>query len=139
MPSAKPKAKRAAKPRVPRTRGNGKYTEAAYWAWIRSSLRRMSQRWPPLYSVLNDCKRKVEDSDRAKWGNRIRFVYQCAECKLHYPKKEVEVDHIIPCGSLKCAEDVGPFIERMLCEKDGLRVLCHGCHQTITNEQRTAK
>lgn len=136
MASAK---KRAVKPRVPRTRGNGKFTEAGYWAWIRSSLRRMSQRWPPLYSVLNDCKRVVTDSDRVKWGNRIKFVYQCSICKLWFPKKGVEVDHIIPCGSLKSAEDVGPFLERMLCEKEGLRVVCGPCHEKVTNQQRRDK
>lgn len=129
-------AKKQVKPRVPRTRGNGKYTEAAYWAWMRSSLRRLSQRWPPLYSVLNDCKRPVNTADRAKWGNRIKYVYQCSQCGFWYPKKQVEVDHIVACGSLKCTEDVGPFIERLLCEKDGLRVVCDPCHQEITNQQR---
>lgn len=111
-------------------------TEAQFWGWIRSSLRRMSQRWRPIYGILKESKRAVTAADRAKWGNRIKFVHQCSRCRAWFPKKEVEVDHIVPCGSLKCSEDVGPFVLRMLCEREGLRLLCHECHVTITQESK---
>jgi hypothetical protein len=42
--------------------------------------------------------------------------------------KETAVDHIVPCGSIKCFEDIGPFVQRLLCEMDDLRVLCTKCH-----------
>lgn len=111
-------------------------TEAAYWGWIRSNLRRMSLRWKPIYGVLKDCKRPVTAADRNKWGNRIKFVHQCSKCSQWFPKKLVEVDHIIPCGSLKTPEDVGPFIMRLLCERPGLRLLCSPCHVTITHQEK---
>lgn len=114
-------------------------SEAAYWGWIRSSLRKMSQRWKPIYGVLNDVKRPVEPSDKLKWGNLIKFVYQCCQCKAWFPKKHVEVDHIHPCGSLKSEADIGPFVTRLLCERDGLRVVCIDCHLEITNAEREAK
>lgn len=111
-------------------------SEAAYWGWIRSSLRRMSMRWKPLYGVLNDCKRAVTQEDKAKHGNRIKFVYQCSACSGCFPRKEIEVDHIHPCGSLKCEADIGPFVTRMLCERPGLRVVCKQCHLSITKESK---
>lgn len=134
MPSAK--GKKPSNPRVPRTRAAGTMTEAAFWAWLRSSLRRMSQRWRPLYGALNDAKRLATEDERKRHGGRLRFLYQCAECKGSFPKKEVEVDHIVACGSLKSWDDVGPFLQRLLCEKEGLRVVCKACHRAITNEQR---
>jgi ribosomal protein L44E len=111
-------------------------TEAAYWGWIRSSLRRMSQRWKPIYQCLNEAKSPVTQRDTAKWGSRIHYVYTCSSCRKRFPKKEVEVDHIIPCGSLRSEGDLGPFVSRLLCEVEGLRVMCHECHKAVTDEAR---
>lgn len=124
------------KTRVPKTRGGGRYTEAGFRSFIRSQLRRMSQRWPPIYQALHNAKRPVEEADVAKWGKRIKFVYQCEQCRGWFPRTHIEADHIIPCGSIQdIAKDAGPFILRMLCEEDGIRPLCHECHQKITNPQ----
>lgn len=111
-------------------------TEAGYWAWIRSSLRRMSQRWRPIYGILSESRRAVTTEDRRRWGNRVKFVHQCSRCEQWFPRKQIEVDHIIPCGSLRCEADVGPFITRMLCERSGLRLLCEPCHQIITHQEK---
>lgn len=128
------------KQRVPRTRNDGTMTEAQFRGWVRSQLRRMSQRWRPIYSVIEDGKRPVTAQDKKKWGNRIKFVYHCEGCDQYVPRKEITCDHIVPCGSLKDIEtEAGPFILRLLCEKDGLRRLCKPCHQEVTNEQTKEK
>lgn len=112
-------------------------TEAQFRSWIRSSLRRMSQRWKPIYQTYAKSKRPVTAEDRLRWGNRIKFVHQCERCQDWFPKKLVEVDHIVPCGSLVDIEkDAGPFILRLLCEVDGLRLLCEPCHLIITEEAK---
>ena len=104
--------------------------------WLRSHLRRMSQRWKPIYGKLNEGKRPVTAEDKAKYGNRIRYVYDCEVCHNWFPKREIEIDHIIPCGSIKdISTDVGPFVERLLCERDGLRRVCHECHHIITQSK----
>ena len=46
------------------------------------------------------------------------------------------MDHIIPAGSLKNAEDAAGFINRLFVGPDKLRVLCIDCHKHITKEQR---
>ena len=75
---------------------------------------------------------------RAKW-TRQKFEYLCAECGEYYPQKEVEVDHIISCGTLKTYDDIGPFVERLFVGKDKLRLLCKPCHKAITKKERERK
>lgn len=53
-----------------------------------------------------------------------------------FKQKQVQVDHIIPAGSLKNAEDAAGFINRLFVGPDKLRILCIGCHKHITKEQR---
>lgn len=122
---------------APKTRCAGTLTEAAFRSWIRSQLRRMSQRWKPIYEAKRLARRSVTIADKARWGNRIKYVYGCAQCGGWFPDKLVAVDHIVPCGTLVDIEkDAGPFILKLLCEASGLRVLCHGCHHQVTQEER---
>jgi len=50
--------------------------------------------------------------------------------------KEVAVDHIIPAGTLRCADDLPQFVERLFCEVDGLQVLCKTCHDKKTKKDK---
>jgi len=50
--------------------------------------------------------------------------------------KEVQVDHIIPAGTLRKYDDLPQFVKNMFCEADGLQVLCKPCHQLKTNAER---
>lgn len=116
--------------RVERTRAGGEWTTAGYWGFIRSGLRQMSRRWPPLArQAINAARRKyVGENKRQKWE------YQCATCKAWRNRKQVEVDHIVPCGSLRSLDDLPGFVERLFCEPDGLRVLCDTCHALRTRK-----
>lgn len=88
-------------------------------------------RWPPVYEVLNAAKRPYEGPNK-----RQKFEYQCNECKLWWIRKEVQVDHIIPTGSLKSYEDLPGFVERLFVGPEGLQILCSTCHQIKTNQER---
>jgi hypothetical protein len=118
------------KPRVPRTRAGNTWTESRFWSFIRSSLRSAFSRYPVKHAVKQKAKRTITKEKRK--GNQ-RYEYQCACCKAWYPNKEVEVDHIIACGSLRCYDDLAGFVKRMFCEADGLQVLCKTCHRSKTN------
>lgn len=89
----------------------------------------MSVRWPPRKQAELLVRRKyVGPNKRQKWE------YQCAKCGQWYPRKEVEVDHIEPCGSLKNYQDLATFVRRLFCETDGFQVLCKkSCHRKKTN------
>ena len=116
--------------KVARTRNNSTMTESMYWSKVRSELRRGFRYWKPMMQCKQDAKRKNEGSNkRAKWQ------YQCNECKDWFLDKETQIDHITPVGSLKCAEDLAGFLERLTPE-DGFQLLCKPCHQIKTNEER---
>lgn len=119
--------------RVPKTRAGGEWTEAAFWGFLRSGLRQMTQRWPPIVRLV------FENNRRPYVGpnKRQKFEYLCSECQQWFPraitvagksKAQVHVDHIEECGKLACYEDVGTFVKRLFCEADGLRLLCKSCH-----------
>jgi hypothetical protein len=124
-------SRKAKTDRVPRTRAGGEWTEAAFWGFIRSGLRQMSRRWPPLVRhALNVVKRKSQSDNK-----RLKWEFQCEHCDQWFARKEVEVDHIEPCGSLKSFADLSVFADRLFCESDGLRVLCSKCHLERRKEQ----
>ncbi|MEK0325809.1 MAG: HNH endonuclease signature motif containing protein [Nitrosopumilus sp.] len=107
------------------------WTTAKFWSFIRSGLRAKFSRWPPKYAVYAAAKRDI----LVKKGNQ-RFEYQCALCDRWFGMKEVEVDHIIPCGSLRNYKDLGAFVKRLFCSQEHLRLLCKPCHKTRTKEER---
>jgi len=121
--------------RVPRTRAGGEWTEAAFYGFLRSGLRQMSRRWPPVARLaMRAARRKYEGPNK-----RQKWEYLCAECGHWFMGKECHVDHIVPCGSLKSIDDVSGFVERLFCEPEGLRVLCEQCHEQRTNEFRESE
>lgn len=56
-------------------------------------------------------------------------------CGNWFPEKEVQVDHIEECGTLKTFLDASGFLERMLCEKEGMRCVCKACHLSRRDEE----
>ena len=123
--------KKVKNPRVPRTRASLEWTEARFWQFIRSTLRAASRKWPPLIRTVFEQNRRPNQSS----NKRMKWEFQCHECGYWFPRKEVEADHIIPCGSLKTYADLPGFVERLFCEVDGLRVLCKACHAERKNEK----
>jgi 5-methylcytosine-specific restriction endonuclease McrA len=129
------KSKRTTKKKVViKPRNAGTMTESAFWSFIRSALRQKSRWWKPI----TQCKMK---SRRAYKGpnKRQKFEYQCNECKLWFPDKKINVDHVIPAGTLRCANDLPGFVERLFCEIDNLQVLCSGCHDVKTKNEKDGR
>jgi 5-methylcytosine-specific restriction endonuclease McrA len=127
MATKKKATKRAS---VPRTRAGGRWTENEFWGFVRSGLRKISQRWAPVYDALNNSKRKSRSANK-----RLKWEHQCNECKQWFPRKLVSVDHVVPAGSLKTYADLPGFVERLLCEEEGLQVLCKCCHDAKTKQE----
>ncbi len=119
-----------AKKLVPRTRNANTITESMYWSVIRSALRQAFRYWKPMQQAL-------ENSSRKSNGKK---EYQCNQCNDWFKRKEVQIDHIVECGSLKGFDDIQGFIERLTIENvDGFQILCKGCHQIKTNENKNLK
>lgn len=116
--------------RVERTRAGGTWTEAKFWGFIRGKLRQGMRTWPVKHQV------RVAARRRRMGVKRVMYEYPCEECKGWFPDKQIEVDHIVPAGSLKKFTDLPQFVERLYCEADGLQLLCKPCHQLKTNRER---
>jgi len=125
------KKKVVKKPRVAKTRNAGTMSEGAFWSFIRSGLRQKSRWWKPITQCKLEAKRPYKGTNK-----RQKFEYQCNECKNWYQEKLINVDHIVPAGSLNCANDLPAFVERLFCETDNLQVLCEACHNVKTQNER---
>lgn len=121
------------KPRVAKTRNAGTMTESAFWSFIRSALRQKSRWWKPITQAKLAARRKYKGPNK-----RQQYEYLCASCKLYFPEKKINVDHIVPAGSLNCGHDLPGFIERLFCEQDNLQVLCTNCHDHKTKAEKNA-
>lgn len=107
------------------------WTSARYWSFIRSALRRAFTKYPVKYQVKNEASRPYVGPDK-----RRKKEYQCNVCKDWFPDKEVAIDHIKPCGSLKDYKDLPEFVATLFCEADNLQCICKGCHHIKTQEER---
>ena len=113
---------------IPKCRANNQWTEAKFWGWLRSGLRRQSTRWPPIYEARRKARRAYKGPNpRQKWE------FACAQCGGWFGQKETQVDHVVECGSLRAFEDLPGFAQRLFVEADGLRVVCKRCHGKKTH------
>ena len=112
-------------------KAGGKWTEARYWGFIRSALRRAWMRYPVKHQALKEARRNSQSANK-----RLKYEYQCNVCKEWFRGDEVQVDHKKPAGSLRDYKDLPLFVENLFCEPDNLQVLCKPCHKTKTNKER---
>lgn len=122
--------------KAPKTRNAGTWTETQFWGGLRSHLRRLWRfQWIPAKQALERVKRPYKGPSRLQ-----KWEYQCEECKAWFIRKSVQIDHVVPCGTLKSFSDVEPFITRMLPEdSNAYQILCKKCHQQKTNEERALR
>lgn len=123
-------AKKARKETAPKTRNAKTMSEAGFWSFIRSALRNKTRFWKPRLLCLNKAKRPYVGTNK-----RQKFEYQCAHCKNWFIQRLVEVNHKIPAGTLKCAEDLPLFVTNLFCEVDGLEVVCKKCHELFHKKE----
>ena len=127
MATKKPKAVKPLK-----TRNGGTMTEAAFFSKLRSILRRGFQWWVPMKKALDAASRPSQSTNK-----RLKKEYKCALCDGWFPRKFVQIDHIIPCGTLTCYEDIAPFIERLTQEDpNSYQIVCTPCHKWKTMQDR---
>lgn len=127
--SAGPAKPRAA--RVPKTRNAGTWTEAEFYGRLRSCLRRMSMFWRPARIALHAARIPCSGARGQKWA------YVCADCRRAFPRKQIHIDHVEPCGALTELAHLPDFVRRLTPEDpQAYAVRCLSCHQAKTNAER---
>jgi len=118
------------KNKVPKPFASGTMTNTAFFSMIRSALRQKSRWWKPITDCKMSARRKYKGLNK-----RLKWEYQCNNCKNYFPDKKIQVDHITPAGSLNSFEDLPSFVKNLFCEKEGLQVLCSTCHDIKTKKE----
>lgn len=120
------------KPKPALTRAGGTWTEARFWSFLRSALRRAFVRWPANYQARNAARRPAQGG-----APRLKWQYKCSMCGKWFPAKETQLHHTEECGQLKDFSDLPVFVERLFCEADKLALLCKPCHKNTHHEHTT--
>src|SRR5687767_4665568 len=103
----------------PKTRNGGTMTEAQYFQKLRYSLRKAFRWWVPMTIALKRASRPSQSQNK-----RVKVEYQCAECQKWFQRKDVQIDHIVPCGSLNTYDDLVPFVKNLTQESpDAFQIL----------------
>jgi hypothetical protein len=114
-----------------------KWTEGRLKSFITSIIRSGFRKYPEKYECLNAAK--VGKKINTKTG-RLAEHYKCNHCGLHYPAKDVQVDHVAAVVDPKQGfVDWDVYIKRMYVGKEGLQVLCSACHTIKTNTERQSR
>lgn len=119
--------------KTPPSKAYPAWTEARLRAFITSGIRSVQRRWPPMQLAKNEGRIKKEVN------GKMLFFYQCACCEKWFRDKDIQMDHKVPCGSWKTFDELGAWVERLFCHKDGWQRLCKPCHQIKTNQEREAR
>lgn len=106
------------------------WTQARFWGFLRSALRRASDRFPPKQQAKLLYRRPFIGEGRQKWE------YQCVECREWFPEKAIQIDHILPVGQLRDWDNLPIFCKKLFCGVEGYQVMCKPCHQIKTNKER---
>lgn len=118
---------------VPLTRNAETMTESQFFNMLRQAIRKLTMRWKPGQEYLKRFKR-----DNKSDNKRLKYEYMCEKCLSWLPRKDIELDHVTPCGSLTCFEDLVEFCRKAFIEVDGgWRVLCKSCHLVKTLKERS--
>lgn len=108
-------------------------TESAFYGWVRGQLRKGWSRHPVKNLYLQNNRYKQDNGK-----GRMVWHLDCEHCNKATKQTQIQVDHILPAGSLKTTEDIGKFVERLFFVTfDTIRVVCIPCHQIITYAERT--
>jgi len=117
---------------IERNYNAGTMSKAEYFQKIRSALRNAFRYWKPALIALEQASRPSQNANK-----RIKKEYQCAECKNWFKRADVQIDHIIPCGSLRDFSDLEGFIKRMTPEDPkSFQILCRNDHKQKSLKER---
>jgi 5-methylcytosine-specific restriction endonuclease McrA len=121
----------------PKTRNNGRMTEAGFTSFIKGNLRRITTRWAPIPETLKEARTRRGFYTCAGYETDPHEVPASTRDEKGKRVKNALVDHVEPIidpavGWVSWDET----INRMFCEKENLQVLCHECHKRKSDVEK---
>ena len=99
--------------------------KVAFFTWLRGCLRRCWNKSPLKIEVLKNKRIRMDNGKgRIVWGA------VCSMCGGSFPQNQIQVDHVVPAGSLQDVSDIEGFVTRLLMSDD-LRLVCKGCNAAL--------
>lgn len=106
-----------------------------YEALIRGALRQVARhghkdKQLALQLALNPNLKGVK-------GGRMYF---CNHCKMSFPAKDIQIDHIEPVVPIN--QDItswDTYIDRLFCDISNLQALCKPCHKIKSEKENNAR
>lgn len=115
--------KKPRKTSVIRTYNANTWTSAMFWQMIRSALRNRTRFWQPKINCIKDARRPSQSGNK-----RLKWEFQCFDCKQYFSQKDIEAHHSKEAGKLNSYEDLPEFVRNLFAE-NGWIALCKSCHQ----------
>lgn len=109
-------------------------TEAAFWAWMRGGLRRAVWNKHPI--KLDKLKSSRYKAPIGVGGKEV-WAIKCEECGGEFRQTSCQVDHIVGNISLRCEEDILPFVKHLaFIQESMIRCICKQCHDIKSYAER---
>lgn len=103
------------------------WTKSDFFSMLSSAIKDLTIYWKPKQRFLKE-HLKIKDK---------QVVGLCNFCGLYTIKERLQVDHVVPCGSLSSLSDLPGVIERtFLHGQEGWQLLCKPCHDIKTYSER---
>jgi hypothetical protein len=108
-------------------------SESSFWNWMRGALRRSWSRHPIKLAYIHKYRIRAGIGR----GGKEVFALRCCLCNEMHPQSQIEIDHIIPAGSLRSEEDLCGWIKRLLVVSfEDIRPVCIPCHRIHSYAQK---
>lgn len=109
-------------------------SQSAFYTWIRGGLRLLWKRYPIKNRFKQSHLVSLTKSQIIQHGfhRSTKKAGKCSMCEKLFPASRLEVDHIIPAGTLKSMDDFQEFVTKLLCDETNMRLVCKNCHGNIT-------
>jgi 5-methylcytosine-specific restriction endonuclease McrA len=114
-------------------------SKAEFYSWLRGGIRKsIWTRYPPRNEFKKSNMRNITEEDRLKYNfsKLVKRVGTCEMCLDVFTGKELQVDHMIPAGSLNNENDIKGFIQRIACNPEDMRLVCSNCNHVLAYAER---
>lgn len=118
--------------------GEGKpwKTSTAFFTYLRGCIRKAWSTNPVKLNVLKKHRYQIPNPN-PKGKKPTVFGADCAMCKGTFILSEIQIDHIVPAGSLQKTEDIQGFVERLLyVTEEDLRPVCKPCNSALALSEK---